>query len=177
VNRPGNFFTFLDDMKNKIANYIPHFSTFYSMKFVSSVWCLGLILVSIMVITGCINTPPQPVVVMKPVNGTMISFNESDNGKAYEIPRNTNFFVNVTESFATGTKWHPKVSPGLELVDDGYYANPESIRVDIGGTRSWRLRATGTGQQSFQADFYQFSDSDKVQEHYALTLQVRPDSG
>jgi predicted secreted protein len=85
--------------------------------------------------------------------------------------------VNVRESFATGTTWHPDVSSGLELLDDEYYADPKSVRFDIGGTRSWRLRATGTGQQSFQADFYQFSDSDKVREHFGLTLQVRPDSG
>ena len=61
---------------------------------------------------------------------------------------------------------------GRELLDDGYYANPKSVRFDIGGTRSWKLRATGTGQQSFPADFYQFSDSDKVQQRYALTLKI-----
>lgn len=147
------------------------------MKFLRSAVCLGIILVASIVITGCTSTSSQPVVGMKPVNGTMISFNESDNGKAYEIPRNTEFFVNVTESFATGTTWHPDVSSGLELLDDEYYADPKSVRFDLGGTRSWRLRATGTGQQSFQADFYQFSDSDKVLEHFGLTLQVRPDSG
>jgi predicted secreted protein len=147
------------------------------MKLLRSAGYLGIIFVSIILVTGCTTTSPQPVVVMKPVSGTMISFNESDNGKAYEIPRNTEFFVNVTESFATGTKWHPQESSGLELLDDGYYADSKSVRFDIGGTRSWRLRATGTGQQSFEADFYQFSDSDKVQEHYVLTLQVRPDQG
>jgi predicted secreted protein len=101
-------------------------------------------------------------------------FTESDNGKTYEIPGNTEFFVNVTESFATGTKWHPRVSSGLEILDDEYYANPKSVRVDIGGTRSWKNRAAGTGQQSFQADFYPFDNSDKVQQHYALTLNIRP---
>jgi len=109
-----------------------------------------------------------------PAAGPKRVFTESDNGRAYEIPRNTEFFVNVTESFATGTKWHPKVSSGLEILNDEYYANPKSVRVDIGGTRSWKIRAAGTGKQSFQADFYQFSDSDKVQQHYALTLNIRP---
>jgi len=144
------------------------------MKFVNIVWYLGIILFSMILITGCMDTSSQPVVVIKPVDGSMISFNESDNGKVFEIPRNTEFFVNVTESYATGTKWHPKVSSGLELLDDGYYADPKSLRPDIGGTRSWKLQATGTGQQSFQADFYQFSDSDKVQQRYALTFKIRP---
>ena len=144
------------------------------MKFVNIVRFLGIIPFSMILITGCIDTSSQPVVVITPVDGSMIFFNESDNGKAFDIPRNTEFFVNLTESFATGTKWHPNVSSGLELLDDSYYADPKSVRPDIGGTRSWKLRATGTGHQSFQADFYQFSDSDKVQQRYTLTLKIRP---
>jgi predicted secreted protein len=144
------------------------------MKFVNIVWFLEIILLFIILITGCMDTSSQPVVMIKPVDGAMISFNESDNGKVYEIHRNTDFFVNLTESYATGTKWHPNASTGLELLDDSYYADPKSIRPDIGGTRSWKLRATGTGQQSFQADFYQFSDSDKVQQRYLLMVKIRP---
>ena len=39
----------------------------------------------------CMDTSSQPVVVIKPVDGSMISFNESDNGKAFEIPGIQNF--------------------------------------------------------------------------------------
>ena len=135
-----------------------------------------IILIFVVFMAGCTDTPQKTLPVKTPVNG-MIVFNESDNGDAYAINRNTEFFVNLTESYATGTKWHARLSGGLELLDDDYRADPKSVRVDIGGTRTWRLRATGTGQQSFQADFYQFSDADKVQESYSLSLQVLPDSG
>ncbi len=119
-------------------------------------------------------TPRNFIPVTVPADGSLPVFTDKDNGTAYEIPRNTEFFVNLTESYATGTKWHPAVSSGLEILDDTYRANPDSIRVDIDGTRSWKLRASGTGEQSFRADFYQFSNSDKVLQHYELLLDVRP---
>jgi predicted secreted protein len=104
--------------------------------------------------------------------GTSIAFNESDNGKVYSIPLNTEFSINLIETRASNLHWEPSLSPGLQLIDDHYYANPKSIRFDIDGTRTWRIRATGSGKQSFSAATEWYSKEDP-RSRYNLSFLVR----
>jgi inhibitor of cysteine peptidase len=140
-----------------------------------------MILVLIMFVAGCTGiypdspspvNSPELITPITPPEGSVMVFNDSDNGMTYAIPRNVKFRINLSETFATGTKWHAALSPGLMLLDDTYTANPESIRFDIDGTRSWSIQAGGTGQQSFHADFYPLDDKEKIQKSYTLSFQI-----
>ena len=145
-----------------------------------SLYLAGIVLVFLLCISGCTSNTSQNHVAQEniplitPVNGSSTVFYESDNGKTYAIPRNTEFTINLTESFATGTKWHASMSPGIRLIDDNYYANPKSIRFDIGGTRSWHLLATEPGLQLFHAAFFFEGVNETPQKSYNLSLQVLP---
>jgi len=154
--------------------------------------CAGIILGVLIFMAGCTGTPPvmnnsgnlspdnssfSQIPVIIPSNGSVIVFNESDNGKTYAIFQDTEFAVNLTETLALGAQWHASFSPGLEPLGDQYYANPEMPRFDIQGTHVWHIRAAGTGEQSFQAIFYRFDDSDNVQQRYTLSFRVQPESG
>ena len=145
----------------------------------------GIVLVCLLLISGCTTSIPptgnasrnqvvQDQVPLRSANGSSVVFNESDNGKTYVIPVDTEFTINLTESFATGTKWHASISPGIRLLDDNYYANPKSVRFDVGGTRSWHLLAAGPGQQSFHAGFFFEGVNETPQKSYTLALQVLP---
>ena len=70
------------------------------------------------------------------------------------------------------------MSPGLELLDPQYVVNPNAPRVDIDGTRIWQLRVTGSGQQTFHADFVSFDDTpDRNIATYNLELRILTKTG
>ena len=105
-----------------------------------------------------------------PADGTKLVFNESDNLKAYTIPIDTEFSVNLTESLATNDPWRIEPSYGLQMLDSQYYANPKMPRPDIDGTHVWRFRA---GQPGFQSVFAQtgwYGDSPRGV--YSVALRV-----
>ena len=110
-----------------------------------------------------------------PPAGTNLVFNESDNGKAFAIPANTEFSINLTETFATNEPWRITPSSGLQLLDSQYYANPSMPRFDIDGTHVWLFTAKEPGLQSFHAETRWYGDSPRGR--YTLVLKVIPQSG
>jgi len=119
-------------------------------------------------------TPPIPKGTygppIKPVFGAPLVFNESDNWTTYEIPVNTEFTINLTETIATNEHWETSLSPGIVQIDTQYFANPAMPRFDIQGTQRWTLRATKTGIQFFTA-------TSRYDGYYAISFKVIPESG
>jgi predicted secreted protein len=165
--------------ENKITSYFASVSYHQPMQSEKFSFIIGVFLVLVVFVAGCTGTNSfadntKQVPLITTVNGSAIVFNESDNGNVYSIPRTTEFTINLTESFATGTKWHASPSPGIKILDDNYYANPKSIRFDVGGTRSWHLLAAVPGQQSFHADYFFEGVNETPQKSYNLALHVLP---
>ena len=155
----------------------------FSVRSESYALCTGLFLVFLSFAAGCsssqtANDSRQQVHIITPVNGTPIAFNESDSGRIYAIPLDTEFSVKLKETFAAGYRWKITLSPGLELLDSQYVVNPNAPRVDIDGTRIWQLRVTGSGQQTFHADFVSFDDTpDRNIATYNLELRILTKTG
>jgi predicted secreted protein len=143
------------------------------MKLPAYPFLAGILLVCILFVTGCTGNAPNgsTVIVITPVNDTPVVFNESDNGKTYVIPQNTEFWINLTETFATNQPWHISLSPGLEMIDSQYYANPNMPRFDIEGTHRWILKAIGSGEQSFSAET-DWHSKDDPRSRYVLSLRI-----
>jgi len=116
------------------------------------------LLVPCILITGCTgnfilsHNPSSPIITITPVNNSPVVFNESDNGKIYAIPQDTEFWINLTETLATNEPWQVTFSPGLELMDSQYFANPSMPRFDIDGTHRWIFKAKEPGMQIFRGE-------------------------
>lgn len=154
----------------------------FSVRSESYALCAGLFLVFLSFAAGCsssqiANDSRQQVYIITLVNGTPIAFNESDSGRIYAIPLDTEFSVKLKETFAAGYRWKITLSPGLELLDSQYVVNPNAPRVDIDDTRN-QLRVTGSGQKTFHADFVSFDDTpDRNIATYNLELRILTKTG
>jgi predicted secreted protein len=148
------------------------------MKSAAYPFLAGILLVCILFMTGCTENSLNggPVIVITPVNGTPVVFNESDNGKTYVIPQNMEFWINLTETYATNQPWLISLSPGLEVIDSQYFRNPKMPRPDIEGTHRWILKATGLGDQSFFAETGWYNKDDP-RSRYVLSLRIISGSG
>jgi predicted secreted protein len=147
------------------------------MELSGTVRYFGILLVLMVLFAGCTGNSPgsRPAIGIIPVNGTPVVFNESDNGKIYAVPQNTEFWINLTETYATNEPWQVSFSPGLEKIGSDYYANPDSARADIEGTHRWIFRADGSGDQTFSATTGWYNDDDP-RGRYNVTIRIHPAS-
>ncbi|MCU0629539.1 MAG: protease inhibitor I42 family protein [Methanoregulaceae archaeon] len=84
--------------------------------------------------------------------GSVRTFTESDNGRTITLTRGQVVKVQLNENPTTGYRWEPSVSSGIQITGDSYVASA-SGRMGAGGTRTWTLKITGTGNQQFDAGY------------------------
>jgi len=88
----------------------------------------------------------------QPVTSKTTTFTESDNGKTVTLTKGQVVKIQLDENPTTGYRWEPSVSSGIEITDDTYTAST-SGRMGAGGTHTWTLKITGTGNQNFDANY------------------------
>jgi predicted secreted protein len=119
----------------------------------------------------------QPFHQLRPSEGTTIVLDEADDGQMYALPRNTGFTVILPETPALGHSWNTTISPGLNLLNSQYVADPYAPRFDVNGTHIWMLNAKNSGLQEFRAWFVLGgSPGNPVVETYSVKLLVNPDT-
>ena len=138
-------------------------------QFISGVIGLGIMLVLVLLVSGCTQqaampTPAQTAVTAHPSPATttttmaegkkMFTFTEVDNGKSGDITQNTRFAIVLAENPTTGFMWNATRSPGLELQSSDYHQDevPTGM-VGVGGTRTWVIIAKDLGNQKFSASY------------------------
>ncbi|OPY29935.1 MAG: Chagasin family peptidase inhibitor I42 [Methanocella sp. PtaU1.Bin125] len=83
-------------------------------------------------------------------NGTMQSFNQTDNGKTITVKPGETIKIQLDENPTTGYSWAFNATPGLTIAQDVYH-EPDSDLVGAGGVHEWQIKATGTGNQQVSA--------------------------
>jgi inhibitor of cysteine peptidase len=97
--------------------------------------------------------PGTPVAATTAQEGKkMVTFTEKDNGTTADITANTRFAVQLEENPTTGYAWNATTSSGLTVLSSDFQENKHAEgMVGVGGTRTWVLRASGNGDQMFNA--------------------------
>jgi len=84
----------------------------------------------------------------------MVTFTEQDNGTTGTIAANTRFAVTLAENPTTGYSWNASTSNGLTILSSDFQENKHAEgMVGVGGTRTWVILASGTGNQTFSATY------------------------
>jgi inhibitor of cysteine peptidase len=143
----------------------------HSGRFVPGLIGLGIILVLVLLVSGCTQqagtspttTTQVPVATSAPADTTtaaaagekkMVTFMEADNGTTANITQSTRFAVELAENPTTGFTWNATLSPGLELQSTDYHQTAAATgMVGVGGTRSWVIIAKDSGSQKFSASY------------------------
>src|SRR5271157_899718 len=132
--------------------------------------CLALVAVMavLMLTCGCAQQASQTQASIAPVQTTisstpvpasttqeskqMVTYTEKDNGTTADIAANTRIAVQLEENPTTGYSWNATPSSGLTVLSSDYQEDkhPEGM-VGAGGTHTWVLQATGSGNQTFSA--------------------------
>jgi predicted secreted protein len=77
------------------------------------------------------------------------TFSADDNGKTVSVNLGDTFLVKLPENPATGHAWDIKLSDGLTLLSDTYKSADQSgMKVGVGGTHTWEIKATKNGTQT-----------------------------
>jgi predicted secreted protein len=132
---------------------------------------LGILLVLVLLVSGCTLQPPAPptttsvsvtpqaslavaTTAMADAGKKMVTFTEADNGKTGTIAQNTRFAIELAENPTTGYQWNATLSPGLELQSTDYRQSQEARGMaGSGGTRTWIILAKDLGDQKFSASY------------------------
>jgi inhibitor of cysteine peptidase len=143
----------------------------HSGRFVPGLIGLGILLVLVLLVSGCTQqagaptttTTQVPVTTSAPADTTtaaaagekkMVTFTEADNGTTANITRSTRFAVELAENPTTGFTWNATLSPGLELQSSDYRQTAAATgMVGVGGTRSWVIIAKDAGNKKFSATY------------------------
>jgi len=107
---------------------------------------------------------------------SMIMFTDKDNGTTAEIAAHAKFAVRLGENPTTGYSWNASTGSGLTILSSDYQENkhPEGM-VGVGGTRTWVLQATGSGDQMFAAVYQRPWEAVTGNESaYSLTIRIVP---
>ncbi len=119
----------------------------------------------------------QPVHLLRPAEGTTIVLDETDDGRTYRLPRNAEFTVILPETPAHGHSWNTTISPGLDLLNSQYVADPYSPRFDMNGTHIRMLVTEEAGLQEFHAMSVKGGNNGTpIVETYFVKLLVMPES-
>jgi len=104
----------------------------------------------------------------------MVTFTEQDNGTTGTIAANTRFAVTLAENPTTGYSWNASTSNGLSILSSDFQENQHAEgMVGVGGTRTWVILASGTGNQTFSATYLRSWEPVTGNEHgYTLNIRI-----
>jgi predicted secreted protein len=102
------------------------------------------------------------------------TFSADDNGKTVSVNLGDTFLVKLPENPATGHAWDIKLSDGLTLLSDTYKSADQSgMKVGVGGTHTWEIKATKNGTQTVRGIYRgPGNQSGTSPETYVLTVDV-----
>jgi predicted secreted protein len=90
----------------------------------------------------------------------LMTFTGKDNGRTVGLDTNNIVAVSLDENPSTGFTWVMTNTQGIEILKDSFVVSGPSIPsqtpvTGCGGTRTWTLKLTGTGNQTFQGVYKQ----------------------
>jgi predicted secreted protein len=107
---------------------------------------------------------------------TMVTFTDKDNGTTADVTANTKFAVQLKENPTTGYAWNASTGSGLTILSSDYQEDKHAEgMVGVGGTHTWILQATGSGDQMFTAVYRRPWEAVTGNESaYTLTVHIVP---
>ena len=105
---------------------------------------------------------------------SMVTFTDKDNGTTAEIAAQSKFAVRLEENPTTGYSWNASTGSGLTILSSDYQEERHAEgMVGVGGTRTWILQATGSGDQVFAAVYRRPWEAVTGNESaYTLTIRI-----
>ncbi len=107
---------------------------------------------------------------------SMVTFTDKDNGTTADIAAHAKFAVQLRENPTTGYSWNASTGSGLTVLSSAYQEDRHAEgMVGVGGTRTWILQATGSGDQMFAAVYRRPWEAVTGNESaYTLTIHIVP---
>ena len=102
------------------------------------------------------------------------SFTADDNGKSVTVNNGETFWIKLPENPTTGYAWDLMLSDGLTKLSDKYEpADRSGLKVGVGGTHSYEIKAMKNGSQRVTGTYRQAGNqSSDGQETYSLNVNV-----
>ena len=94
----------------------------------------------------------------------------SGNGTTLSMTRGTVFTVRLDENPTTGYSWNATTTAGLTVINSTYVSG--GSLMGAGGVREWKLQATGTGSQEFNATYERPWEKFGNETQYHLIINV-----
>ncbi len=103
-----------------------------------------------------------------------MTFGADDNGKNVTVSTGETFWVKLPENPTTGYAWDLKLSDGLTKLSDTYEAADRSgMKVGVGGTHAYELKAMKNGTQLITGNYArQGNETAGAMETYSLIVNV-----
>jgi predicted secreted protein len=102
------------------------------------------------------------------------TFTADNNGQNVTVNAGNTFQVRLPENPTTGFAWNLSFSDGLTLLQDKYEpADTSGMKVGVGGTHSWDLKAPKAGQQVIRGVYRQpWAPESEGKENFSLNVNV-----
>ena len=102
------------------------------------------------------------------------TYGAEDNGKNVTVGPGETFWVKLPENPTTGYAWDLKLSDGLTKLSDTYEpADRSGMKVGVGGTHSYEIKATKNGTQMITGSYTRpGNESAGAMETYSLIVNV-----
>jgi inhibitor of cysteine peptidase len=102
------------------------------------------------------------------------TFGAGDNGKSVTVNNGETFWIQLPENPTTGYAWDLKLSDGLTKLSDKYEpADRSGMKVGVGGTHSYEIKAMKNGSQIVTGSYRQTgNESSEGLQTYTLNVNV-----
>jgi predicted secreted protein len=102
------------------------------------------------------------------------TFTADDNGKTVTVNAGETFWIKLPENPTTGYAWDLVLSDGLTRLSDKYEpADRSGLKVGVGGTHSYEIKAAKNGSRMVSGTYRQAANqSSGGQETYSLNVNV-----
>jgi predicted secreted protein len=102
------------------------------------------------------------------------TFTADNNGQNVTVNAGNTFRVRLPENPTTGFAWNLSFSDGLTLLQDKYEpADTSGMKVGVGGTHTWDLKAAKTGPQTISGVYRQpWEPASGGKENFSLNVNV-----
>jgi inhibitor of cysteine peptidase len=102
------------------------------------------------------------------------TFTADNNGQNVTVNAGNTFQVRLPENPTTGFAWNLSFSDGMTLLQDKYEpADTSGMKVGVGGTHSWDLKAAKTGLQTISGVYRQpWEPTSRGMENFSLNVNV-----
>jgi inhibitor of cysteine peptidase len=110
--------------------------------------CVGVIIGSFVIAAPAGTTPKGADNSTIPESGLTVS--ETGNISTLTLNKGTVFTIRLDENPTTGYSWNASVTSGLTVLNSTYVSGGSGL-MGAGGVHEWKIEATGTGAQQFNA--------------------------